>query len=664
MGSAASTSDKNKSAEKKTSSVVVLAGEKPDMRVADSTTSSKIVGDDEDSSEDIWAAMSEKFLSAERFDYFVLTFGFFCILLIDLSSGRSDVLAVINESWTHLSGQSAVIDSVVALSTGLLSLAQNAPFAGPAAGALLMFYQTYEQCQENKVLFEDLREKVDYCKAWIEEMSDKRNLVSSHKVVVSSYKDFFLVLSRAIRWMRQASTRYKKKPSLLKRVRGMILAEVDQTIMTDHIARIDSSLMHFKTDITAVLMLNSKSQTELKEFLHPFEFKDTIYKLKRSFLQNSRKWILDLFEEWLFGISCSKFGMLISEGSRCSDVHDSSYSVTNSNVFWIRADAGMGKSVLAAKLADSYSERLLGAVFFNFTDTKLSDPSSVINSLAYQISEKYPEVASEVIVDAKNLAEAAISDRFEKLVIDPLNKVLAQHEKIPRNGSEKRNFFLIIDALDECELGEKRNELLNFLGNQLIKKLPKNVKILITSRPEHDIVTRLQGFKPFEIKEKDPRHEEDLKLFISSLLPKEILQDKEVLLRAVDMVFTRSEGKFIYASLVKQELESCLELSDVNELMNKLGELPEGIDEYFLKYFKKLGNYEFYKEFLYCMVASMETLSVQQLKALGLEKKLKQANDNLGKLFCIGKVKKHRMENHLLPFLLILFLFISQLLIG
>jgi hypothetical protein len=40
---------------------------------------------------------------------------------------------MMNQSWSHLSGKNDVIDSVmVAVSTGLLSLAQKAPFAGPA----------------------------------------------------------------------------------------------------------------------------------------------------------------------------------------------------------------------------------------------------------------------------------------------------------------------------------------------------------------------------------------------------------------------------------------------------------------------------------------------------------------------------------------------------
>jgi hypothetical protein len=588
-----------------------------------------------------------------------LTFFFSFCFFIEFFSCQSEALSIINESWSHLSGRSDVIDSVVAASTGLLSLAQKAPFVGPAAGALLMFYQTYEQCQENKGLFEDFRKKVEYCKTWVKEMSDKKNLFSSSEVIVSSYKEFFLVLSRAIYWMRKANNRYKENPSLINRASGMILAEADQSVMNDHISRIDNSLMHFKTDISSVILLHEEQskvqagietrQTKLKDLLRPFQFKDIIHNHKKNFLENSRKWILELFDKWLLGDST------LTEEEKSDVVDIDTVAAINSNLFWVRADAGMGKSVLAAKLVNSYADQLLGAVFFNFTDSKLSDPSSIINSLAYQIAEKfckkYPEILSEMIKDANELAEAAISDRFEKLVLGPLNRILVEHDKTA-NSYDNSNFFLVIDALDECELGQKRSELLSFLGNQLMKKFPKKIKVLITSRPELDIINSLKQFKPFEIKEKDPRHEQDLKLFISSLLPKTILKDEEDLLKAIEIVFDRSQGKFVYASLVKQELENCLELPDLNELMDKLQELPEGIDGYFMKYFKKLHDeFEYYKEFLYCMVASMETFSYRQLKELLLRKGdaiLKKANQVLGKVFLYRK--QDNGQSYFIPF--------------
>jgi hypothetical protein len=104
-----------------------------------------------------------------------------------------------------------------------------------------MFYQTYEQCQENKGLFEDFRTKIEYCKVWVEEMSDKKNLFPNYKGIVSSYKEFFIVLSRAIYWMQKANKRYNENPSLINRMSGMISAEADQSVMNDHISRIDNS---------------------------------------------------------------------------------------------------------------------------------------------------------------------------------------------------------------------------------------------------------------------------------------------------------------------------------------------------------------------------------------------------------------------------------------
>jgi hypothetical protein len=100
MGSVASVlikkSDKN--AEKKSSSasrIVVLAGEKENVREVDTKTSSKVVDGyavlvsdlesaatmavDVDNAEDIWAAMSGEFLSSERSDHSCVSFLLFCI---------------------------------------------------------------------------------------------------------------------------------------------------------------------------------------------------------------------------------------------------------------------------------------------------------------------------------------------------------------------------------------------------------------------------------------------------------------------------------------------------------------------------------------------------------------------------------------------------------
>jgi hypothetical protein len=69
--------------------------------------------------------------------------------------------------------------------------------------------------------------------------------------------------------------------------------------------------MYFKTDISSMILLQEEQsqvqsdiktrQTELKDLLRRFQFKETIHSFNKNRLENSRKWILDLFDQWLLG---------------------------------------------------------------------------------------------------------------------------------------------------------------------------------------------------------------------------------------------------------------------------------------------------------------------------------------------------------------------------
>jgi hypothetical protein len=76
--------------------------------------------------------------------------------------------------------------------------------------------------------------------------------------------------------------------------------------------------------------------------------------------------------------------------------------------------------------------------------------------------------------------------------------------------------ILVIDALDEIGAVESkaRSDVLVALVS-CVDKLPVWVKVVVTSRPEADILSKFKKFRPFEIKADDPRHVDDLKQFIS-----------------------------------------------------------------------------------------------------------------------------------------------------
>jgi hypothetical protein len=68
----------------------------------------------------------------------------------------------------------------------------------------------------------------------------------------------------------------------------------------------------------------------------------------------------------------------------------------------------------------------------------------------------------------------------------------------------------VIDALDECDPG-KRRDLLKAL-EKILQESSGLVKIFVSSRDDHDIVSRLQHYPNLEIK--SDRNSDDIAVFV------------------------------------------------------------------------------------------------------------------------------------------------------
>jgi hypothetical protein len=103
----------------------------------------------------------------------------------------------------------------------------------------------------------------------------------------------------------------------------------------------------------------------------------------------------------------------------------------------------------------------------------------VIRTLAYQIGSFHAragEAISTAIKKFPSVCLSPLSTQFQKLLVDPLATVI----------NEDTTLVIVIDALDECGTAKKREVLLDVLSEQL-NQLPTFIRVLITSRSEHDI---------------------------------------------------------------------------------------------------------------------------------------------------------------------------------
>lgn len=172
------------------------------------------------------------------------------------------------------------------------------------------------------------------------------------------------------------------------------------------------------------------------------------------------------------------------------EIHDWINSNSTQNIYWLHGVAGSGKSTIATTVADELQEtRRLGAFLFfgraagkleDMFNRKKSDPREMIRTMAYQLAMSNPVIAKHVADGAHgNALNSSAQTLFGKLILDPLTAAV-----------EAPNFegpiVIMLDALDECGTESTRAELLRVLKANL-SKLPNEVRILITSRPESDI---------------------------------------------------------------------------------------------------------------------------------------------------------------------------------
>ncbi|KAJ7208649.1 WD40-repeat-containing domain protein, partial [Mycena pura] len=151
---------------------------------------------------------------------------------------------------------------------------------------------------------------------------------------------------------------------------------------------------------------------------------------------------------------------------------------TNSNILWFSGVAGSGKSTIAASIAKHFRELdSLGAFVF-FSRNKENSPRAVLHGIANSLAMlnlEFKATLCHTLEQNFSIVNADINTQFQKLLLDPLNAILANC-----------NIIVILDALDECSDDEWRRTLVSLIANDF-SRLPRNIRFFITSRRNRDI---------------------------------------------------------------------------------------------------------------------------------------------------------------------------------
>jgi hypothetical protein len=148
-------------------------------------------------------------------------------------------------------------------------------------------------------------------------------------------------------------------------------------------------------------------------------------------------------------------------------------------IVWLNGFAGTGKSTIASTIAHSLSgsQNLGGSFFFSRNGTsQQTDAEVVFSTFAREPANRVPRLSNSIVDVLRfdsEIGNSAIDTQFERLIASPLETVTGLCLPV----------VIILDALDECK---QPAQILSVIARG-IPRLPHFFRLLVTSRPEHDI---------------------------------------------------------------------------------------------------------------------------------------------------------------------------------
>jgi NACHT domain len=208
--------------------------------------------------------------------------------------------------------------------------------------------------------------------------------------------------------------------------------------------------------------------------------------------------------------------------------------------------AGTGKSSIAHEIARLFDKthRLTSSFIFIRREQSVREAYQLFTTLARDLADHYPsfKIALGNVVKDSTALRVGTRDYetlFESLILEPLKNL---HIVGP--------ILVVIDALDESGDTTSETGLHAFLAKNLIR-LPPNVRVVITSRPEHAIVSQLDEAQSVKIKYMDDTElaaetYRDILTFFQQRLPSNELR------HYLEALARKAEGSFQWAAVASQ----------------------------------------------------------------------------------------------------------------
>ncbi|GKZ34987.1 hypothetical protein AbraIFM66950_005426 [Aspergillus brasiliensis] len=252
-----------------------------------------------------------------------------------------------------------------------------------------------------------------------------------------------------------------------------------------------------------------------------------------------------------------------------------------SGILWLYGVAGCGKSVLCSTIIEDIERTCL-------------------NSSNKRFAYWYFQFNNQGSQRVETMLRAVIRQLHSTPLDGPIRRI---HEDYGTKGSNPSNaklqetlhrvitayegeIFLILDALDECPetVSRKERSFLLPLLTDLQKKCSDKVHILVTSRPEPDIIEHLRECTALDLEE---RQGSDISAFVNHKL--EGLDDRiapiEVKARLSHELLQDGKRRFRWADLQLKRLEECRNTSEVLEALETM---PQTLHDTYISVIKRI----------------------------------------------------------------------------
>lgn len=282
-------------------------------------------------------------------------------------------------------------------------------------------------------------------------------------------------------------------------------------------------------------------------------------------------------------------------------------SSKQTRLFWLYGPPGSGKSVAAGHVIKHLNSYNLDCNYFFFKNDSKTSISHLLLSLAFQMAESNFEIRQTILTMLRNGESINTEDSaviWNSLFLGRILKV-----------QFTQPLFWIVDGLDECPKRSLSSLIQKF--SRIEPRVP--LRIFLTSRPDSpdapvEQLLNAERVNRFELRTGQEASVQDIAAFIRGRPRLSRLLDADNTGSLMADILERSQGIFLWASLIISRLD---ELYSVEDIKLTLREVPSEMNGFYAKILEsvtKSSNADKAKAILSWVACAPEPLAVEELK--------------------------------------------------